>query len=84
MMTRRDTDPPGDCKGPQGWAHLARIAEEDGRLHDAARLWRKASGATLGHSRGTMYENNAAACKALHLAIMLKTDKPKKARKQAK
>ncbi len=42
---------------PHEWSTHAERAEAEARWTDAARLWHKAAGVTIGHSRATMYEN---------------------------
>ena len=55
---RRSTDTEDDRGCPESWAALAKAAEKETRWTDAARLWDRASGVTIGHSRGDMYNTN--------------------------
>ena len=47
---------------PHYWETHALSFEADGQLEMAARCWRKASGASLGHARSERYHANARRC----------------------
>jgi hypothetical protein len=61
-------------KGPEHFAELARGAQQLGRYADAARLWRKAAGASAGHNRRASYEKSADHCDKLALGVRLSGD----------
>ncbi len=60
-MTTLDRDP---LDTPEGCASLADQYEHQGRFLNAAAMWRRAAGVSMGHNRAARYEDSARRCDA--------------------